>query len=75
MTSLTFYGSVNEIDGNKILLEDKDTKVFLYFGKDHIDSQKTRKYANWPLKIEKNDRDTMFEITPLWRFQINTITC
>src|SRR3990170_3306553 len=33
MTSLTFYGGVNEIGGNKILLEDKDTRVFLNFGK------------------------------------------
>jgi len=33
MTSLTFYGGVNEIGGNKILLKDKDTKVFLDFGK------------------------------------------
>jgi len=33
MTSLTFFGGVNEIGGNKILLEDKDTKVFLDFGK------------------------------------------
>jgi len=33
VTSLTFYGGVNEIGGNKILLQDKDTKVFLDFGK------------------------------------------
>lgn len=33
MTELTFYGGVEEIGGNKILLEDKDTKVFLDFGK------------------------------------------
>jgi ribonuclease J len=33
MTSLTFYGGVNEIGGNKILLEDKGTRVFLDFGK------------------------------------------
>ena len=33
MTSITFYGGVNEIGGNKILLEDKGTKVFLDFGK------------------------------------------
>jgi len=33
LTSLSFYGGVNEIGGNKILLEDKDTKVFLDFGK------------------------------------------
>lgn len=33
MTSLTFYGGVNEIGGNKILLEDKGTKILLDFGK------------------------------------------
>ena len=27
-----FYGGVNEIGGNKILLEDRDTRVFLDFG-------------------------------------------
>jgi ribonuclease J len=31
-TYLTFYGGVNEIGGNKILLEDKDVKVFFDFG-------------------------------------------
>ena len=36
MTSLTFYGGVNEIGGNKILLQDKDTKIFLDFGKGFI---------------------------------------
>lgn len=29
---LTFYGEVNEIGGNKILLEDNGTKVFFDFG-------------------------------------------
>lgn len=29
---LIFYGGVNEIGGNKILLEDKDAKIFLDFG-------------------------------------------
>jgi ribonuclease J len=33
MTTLTFYGGVNEIGGNKILLEDKDTKILMDFGK------------------------------------------
>ena len=32
MTSLTFYGGVKEIGGNKILLKDRDTKIFLDFG-------------------------------------------
>jgi len=31
-TTLTFYGGVNEIGGNKILLEEGDTRVFLDFG-------------------------------------------
>jgi len=32
MVSLTFYGGVDEIGGNKVLLEDGDTRVFLDFG-------------------------------------------
>ena len=31
-TTLTFFGGVNEIGGNKILLQDGDTKVFFDFG-------------------------------------------
>jgi ribonuclease J len=31
-TTLTFYGGVNEIGGNKILLQDVDTRVFFDFG-------------------------------------------
>jgi ribonuclease J len=31
-TTLTFYGGVDEIGGNKILLQDRDTKIFLDFG-------------------------------------------
>jgi len=32
MVSLTFYGGANEIGGNKVLLEDKDAKIYLDFG-------------------------------------------
>jgi len=32
MVSLTFFGGVGEIGGNKILLEDKDARIFLDFG-------------------------------------------
>ena len=32
MVKLVFYGGVEEIGGNKILLEDKGTKIFLDFG-------------------------------------------
>lgn len=31
-TALTFYGGTNEIGGNKILLEDRDVKIFIDFG-------------------------------------------
>ena len=31
-TTVTFYGGVNEIGGNKILIQDKDTKIFFDFG-------------------------------------------
>jgi len=31
-TTITFFGGVNEIGGNKILLRDRDTRVFLDFG-------------------------------------------
>lgn len=32
MVFITFYGGVKEIGGNKILIEDKDEKIFLDFG-------------------------------------------
>jgi len=32
-TSVVFYGGVNEVGGNKILLTDKDTSIFLDFSK------------------------------------------
>jgi len=36
-TRLTFYGGINEIGGNKILLEDRDTRVFFDFGMSFAD--------------------------------------
>jgi ribonuclease J len=32
LTSIKFYGGVDEIGGNRILVEDKDTRIFLDFG-------------------------------------------
>jgi len=32
MVALRFYGGVNEIGGNRIFVEDKDTRIFLDFG-------------------------------------------
>ena len=37
---LTFYGGINEIGGNKILLEDKNTRIFLDFGKSYKEAGK-----------------------------------
>jgi ribonuclease J len=31
-SNITFYGGVHEIGGNKFLLEDRGTKIFLDFG-------------------------------------------
>jgi len=36
-TRITFYGGINEIGGNKILLEDRDTRVFFDFGMSFAD--------------------------------------
>ena len=32
MTGITFHGGVKEIGGNKFLVEDKGTKIFMDFG-------------------------------------------
>ena len=40
LTFLTFYGGINEIGGNKILLQDKDTRIFLDFGKGFSSQEK-----------------------------------
>jgi len=32
LVAITFYGGVGEIGGNKILIEDRDTRIFLDFG-------------------------------------------
>ncbi|HPR91124.1 MAG TPA: MBL fold metallo-hydrolase [Candidatus Paceibacterota bacterium] len=37
---LTFHGGINEIGGNKILLEDKGTRLFLDFGKSYKEAGK-----------------------------------
>ncbi len=37
---ISFFGGVNEIGGNKILLEDRGTKIFLDFGKSYKEARK-----------------------------------
>lgn len=50
---LTFYGGVNEIGGNKILLQDGDSKVFLDFGKNF---EKERLFYDEPYLSPRGER-------------------
>jgi len=51
--TLTFYGGVNEIGGNKILLKDGDTAVFLDFG---MSFALRKQYYSPPLLSPKSER-------------------
>ncbi len=52
-TTLTFYGGVNEIGGNKILLKDRDVKVFFDFG---MSFALRRQYYSPPLLSPKSEK-------------------
>jgi ribonuclease J len=52
-TTLTFYGGVNEIGGNKILLKDHDTKVFFDFG---MSFTAKKQFYSPPFLSPKNER-------------------
>lgn len=52
-TSLTFYGGVNEIGGNKILLQDRDTRVFFDFG---MSFSAKKQFYSPPFLSPKNER-------------------
>ncbi len=51
-TTLTFFGGVNEIGGNKILLQDRDTKVFFDFG---LSFSMKKKFYSPPFLSPKNE--------------------
>lgn len=53
LVSLTFYGGVREIGGNKILLEDKDTKILLDFG---VNFAGRSKFYSEPFLAPRNER-------------------
>lgn len=53
MTRLTFYGGLNEIGGNKILIEDEDTRIFLDFG---MSFSKKRKYYDEPFLAPRSEK-------------------
>jgi len=56
MASLTFYGGVNEIGGNKILLKDGDTKIFLDFG---VSLAAKKRYYSTPFLTPRNERSLL----------------
>jgi ribonuclease J len=45
MVSITFYGGIGEVGGNKILVEDEDARLWLDFGRSF--SAERRFYAGW----------------------------
>ena len=62
MTSLTFYGGVKEIGGNKVLLKDKDTKIFLDFG---MSLMSKKQYYSAPFLSPRNEKSLLeFGILP-----------
>jgi ribonuclease J len=69
-TTLTFYGGVNEIGGNKILLQDGDTKVFFDFG---MSFGLKKQYYSPPFLSPKSEKSLkelgiLPEIKGLYRF-------
>jgi len=55
-TTLTFYGGVNEIGGNKILLRDLDTKIILDFG---MSFALKRQYYSPPFLSPKSEKSLL----------------
>ena len=53
---LTFYGGINEIGGNKILLQEKNTNIFLDFG---ISYKRTDEFFEFPLLQPSNIDDLL----------------
>ena len=65
VTTLTFYGGVNEVGGNKVLLKDEDTKVFLDFG---MSFALRGKYYSAPFLAPRSEKSLLeFGILPSLR--------
>jgi ribonuclease J len=61
-TAVTFYGGVDEIGGNKILLEDKGTRIMLDFGMSYSER---RRFFFDPMLSPGDERDLLeFGILP-----------
>jgi len=57
MTSLTFYGGIGEIGGNKILLKDESTSIFLDFGKNF---ERERKFYDEPYLCPREEKHLIY---------------
>ena len=60
MTSITFHGGVNDIGGNKFLVEDKGTKVFMDFGMSF--SQEGQFFSQFLNARTSNSLNDLFEL-------------
>jgi len=67
MVKLTFYGGVNEIGGNKILLEDKKTRILLDFGQSFTFGDKY--FVGWLGPRPVNGLGDLFEFDLLPRIE------
>ena len=73
MTSLTFYGGVNEIGGNKILLEEKGTRILLDFGQSFdFGAEYFRSWLS-PFSLSDSARYTMLAISMLFVNSLNLL--
>jgi len=63
--NLTFFGGIEEIGGNKVLLEDKNTRIFLDFG---TSFSKEGVYFEWP-ELRPANIDDLFKTNVLPRFK------
>ena len=60
MTSITFYGGVKDIGGNKFLVDDNGTKVFMDFGMSF--TEEGRFFAEFLKARISNSLIDMFEL-------------
>jgi len=60
MTSLTFYGGIKDIGGNKFLVDDKGTKIFMDFGMSF--TEEGRFFAEFLNARTSNSLIDMFEL-------------
>jgi mRNA degradation ribonuclease J1/J2 len=51
-TTLAFYGGINEIGGNKVLVKDGDTRIFFDFGMS-FSMKKTVLFTTFPVSQER----------------------